>query len=198
MARGILATLRRARYPTIKTWLHFAAVAVIFALGIWLGHLATANGAVRSLVADYGYIGIFIVAIVSGFNIAIPVPAIAFLPAFLASGLDFWTVITVITVGVSLADCIAFLLGRTGRKLVPAKYTGTIRKLERIRERYHWAPLALLLVWATIAPLPNEVIVIPLGLMGYRLYHIVPMVIVGNFIFNTLTGLGILTVFGAL
>lgn len=150
-----------ANRPHWTMWLKFAAVLAVFPAGAWIGHLVAADDAVRQSVASYGYLGVFFIALISGFNLAIPIPAVVFLPVFLLSGLEFWLVTAIIAVGVSLADCTAFLLGSAGRGLVPAKYHAFVRRLERIRERRQWAPLAALFGWVMLSPLPNEVVLVP-------------------------------------
>src|SRR3989344_3600580 len=90
---------------------------VIIVLAFYLGQLAKDNEFVREIIHKYGYIGVFCVAIVSGFNLAIPIPAISFLPLFLESGLNMWIVTLLITIGVTIADMAAFFLGHAGRHI---------------------------------------------------------------------------------
>lgn len=178
-----------------RSWASFVAVLCVFGVGILAGHLAVTNDSVRGIVAAYGYAGIFVIALVSGFNLAVPIPAIAFLPAFLGAGLDVRLTVAVISVGVTVADCMAFMIGKTGRSLVPLRFRKTLARMERIRHRYHAAPLGAMFLWSMLAPLPNEVLAIPLGLMGYRLWQIAPILLLGNIVFNSLSAIGIAAFF---
>ena len=180
----------------IKIGFHIVGLVAIVAAALYGAQLAGESAFIRSVVADYGYIGIFVTAVFSGFNLAVPVPAIAFLPLFLESGVGYWSVILLIALGVTLADTVAYFIGRVSRHIAARSSEGrALRRLEAIRERYRWAPLAILFVFAVVAPLPNEILVIPLGFLGYRVLHIVPVVFAGNMIFNTLYAAGITSIF---
>lgn len=163
----------------------------------YFAHLAKGNEAIRAVVASYGYVGIFVVSVISGFNLVVPIPAISFLPLFLQSGLDFWPTILIITIGMTLADTVAYLLGDLGRKFMP---TNLSKKLERyikiIHEKYNWAPLVLLFFFAAVVPLPNELLLLPFAFLNYRLIHIFPVVFAGNLVLNILYSQGIINIFG--
>ena len=179
----------------VRAILLIAVVALIFYLADWTKESDTA----RRLVSSYGYTGIFVVAFISGFNLLIPVPAAAFLPLFLEAGLRFWPTIAVIVAGVTLADSIAFFIGKVGHELISRSTEGKIfSKLEEARSRYHWAPLAILFAFASLAPLPNETLLVPMGFFGYRFFHILPVVLAGNFVFNAIYATGAVSLFEAL
>lgn len=175
----------------IKTWFKFAAVAAIMLIGAWLAQLAAGSQAVQEAVASYGYAGLFMVSVAGGFNLFVVIPPVAFLPLFLVSGCDLGISMIVMTVGMSLADSLSFLLGRFGRTLATGRVRKNIEKIEKLRERYRLAPLILMVLWASFTPLPNEIIAIPLGLMGYRLFHVLPFLLIGNAVFNILTAYGV-------
>lgn len=180
----------------LKIFLQGIAVIAVFAAAFYFADIARENGTAREIVADYGYLGAFVVAVVSGFNLAIPIPAIAFLPLFLESGLNYWTTIGVITLGTAFADMAAFYIGRVGRQVFSHYYEGKIvARLDTLRRKYRWAPLALLFVFASVVPLPNEILVVPMGFLGYRLLYAVPIAVAGNFIFNTLYSIGVINLF---
>lgn len=172
-----------------------AAVALIF----YLAGLAKESDAAQRLIASYGYAGIFLVAFISGFNLAVPVPAAAFLPLFLEAGLRFWPTITVIAIGVTLADVIAYFIGKISHEIISHSTEEKIfSKLEEVRERYHGAPLAILFAFASLAPLPNEILLVPMGFLGYRFSHILFPVLAGNFVFTTIYATGAISLFEAL
>lgn len=163
----------------------------------YFASLAKESEALRTLIASYGYVGIFIISVISGFNLVVPVPAISFLPLFLESGLNYWITITIITVGMTSADIVAYFLGDLGKKFIPTTLGQKLEsKITLIHEKYHWAPLLIMFVYAAVVPLPNELLLIPLGFLNYRLVHILPAVFAGNFLLNFLYSKGILNIFG--
>jgi membrane protein YqaA with SNARE-associated domain len=129
----------------VKIGFQIAGLVAIVAAALYVASLAGESAFIRSVVADYGYVGIFITALFSGFNLAFPVPAAAFLPLFLESGLNYWLTIVLIAIGVTIADVIAYFIGRASRHIAARSSEGqTLRRLEAIRERYQWAPLLIL------------------------------------------------------
>jgi membrane protein YqaA with SNARE-associated domain len=177
-----------------KASLKLLAFLVLITVAFFLAQKAQSSSLLRSIVASYGYVGIFAISVVSGFNLAVPIPAISFLPLFLASGLSLWGSVTVIAIGTALADAISYLIGSAGKSAAKAKQSKIGERILRLRDSHPVFPLLLLFVFAAFVPFPNEVVIIPLGFAGYRLRYILPISIMGNFIFNALIALGTLDI----
>ena len=166
----------------------------IIALSYLLVGVVKQSEIISTLIATYGYFGIVVVSFISGFNLVVPIPAISLLPAFLAAGLNFWAIIALMAVGMTFADSFSYFLGKSGRVLF-SDFHGHLKQLDAIQQKHHTWPLFGLAVWATIAPFPNEVLVIPLSFLGYRLRYIFPVLLFGNFCFNLLAAFGIIQLF---
>lgn len=171
--------------------------AIIY-LAFYLAELSKENEAVKTVVADFGYYGVFTVALISGFNLVVPLPAVTFMPLFLGSGLSFWPSVAVITAGMTIADLVAFFIGRVGRQAT-FYFIGEkiLSKTKKIRESYSWVPFLILLLFASFAPFPNEVLLLPMGFTGYRITKLLPLIFTGNLVFNTLYSSGFLNIFQA-
>jgi len=167
--------------------LRLLGLLVILALGLYLGRLASGSEEIRNLTYDYGYFGLFFVAMASGFNLLVPVPAVSFIPLFVESGLSLWISILVITLGMTMADVFAYALTKMG-KLIAVDSLGEAKfqKFEIMSQKYQKSPRLILFLFAAFIPLPNELIVIPAALMGYGFGHIIPAVFLGNALFNIL------------
>src|SRR3989338_985697 len=150
---------------------------------------------ISNLIRKFGYGGIFLMAVVSGFNLVIPIPAISFLPVFLASGLNAFAVVIIIAAGMTLADFVAYLLGKTGRHMVLSAFEKkVINKFEIIKEKLHWSPVLILFLFASLVPFPNEIMVIPMAFLGYRSVYILLPVFFGNMVFNSIYAIGVANV----
>lgn len=174
------------------------ALVLIFAVALifYFSQFAKESEFVRNFVQSYGYFGVFVISIISGFNLAVPIPAVAFLPLFIEFGMDFWTTIILIAIGVTLADSLAYFVGRVGKEIVVHSFEEKILiKLGNIRERYPRAPMFILFFFASLVPFPNEVLVVPLGFLGYRPLKVIPVVFVGNLAFNALYAAGLINIF---
>lgn len=178
-----------------------AALSVLVVVGVVVISLQLVESeVVQRLVSSLGYIGIFIISVVSGFSIAVPVPTIAFLPLFIGSGFSFWPLLIVMTVGMTAGDAIGYLLGSTGRKLAEARAAAikdgrVYHTLTAFHRRHRLWPFVFFGVYVSLVPAPNEIIVIPMAFMGYRFRYMLPIMLVGNFIFNTLAAFGINSIF---
>ena len=172
------------------------ALAIVVAGAFYLANFARESEAVQEVISTYGYFGVGVVALISGFNLAVPVPAVAFMPLFLESGFNFWISIFFLVAGVTVADFVAYYIGKLGRHITLYSRDGNmLARLERIREQYRWGPLVALFLFISFVPFPNEILLIPLGFLGYTFYRLLPIVIVGNFLFNILYSTGAVGLF---
>lgn len=175
----------------------YAMIAMATILAVFkLSYLVDNNESIGNFVFNYGYGGIFLISLVSGFNFLIPVPAISFLPLFLISGLNFWLALLFIILGTTFADIAAYIMGWMGQRVVKSLTSEYIfKRIKKLHFSYYWAPIIALFLFAAFIPFPNEVVVVPLGFLGYRLIHILPVLIVGNGVFNTIYAIGIVNLF---
>lgn len=180
----------------VKSFIKLVGLFAIFFLAYFLFNLVQENGAVRETISNFGYFGVLIVSLISGFNLLVPIPTVSFVPAFIESGLDIWIVIFFIVIGTSFADSIAYVIGRVGREFTKSMNEKILfRRLTKMKEKYYWSPVIVLFLFATFVPLPNELLLIPLGFMGYKLKHLILPYIAGNTIFTTLTSFGAINIF---
>src|SRR3989344_2207800 len=93
----------------------FILVMVLFVI-VWMNtFLIEHRDTVQEVVSQFGYIGMFVLAVVSGFNIAIPIPAIGFYPVFVELGYTPTFIILILSFGMTIGDSIGYLLGQTGK-----------------------------------------------------------------------------------
>jgi membrane protein YqaA with SNARE-associated domain len=177
-----------------------AILLLVVAAAFYLARLASGSEVIQEMVASYGYVGIYFIALLSGFNIVVPLPAASFIPLFLESGLSFFPTAFLIASGMTTADAIGFYLARKGRKLISDSWDEKLfQKFQSLPEKYYRYPLAGLFIFAAIVPLPNELLLIPMAFFfGYGLKELVPVMLAGNLIFNILFAKGLLNIFEAL
>lgn len=185
-------------YLRVRYILRLVGVILLVLAVVWGGLQLSESEAVREIVAQFGYIGVLIIAAVSGFNVLVPIPAVALLPLFTASGLSFWPVIIIIALGMTLGDSIGYAIGAVGRDVAERKNVESrwYTWLCNFQKKHTWGPYVVLALYASFAPAPNELIVIPMSFMGYPMRIMIPIMFVGNLIFNTLAALGIFALVG--
>lgn len=176
--------------PALKVL--FTAGVIVFA--VWLSLVVRENDVVQDLVRDFGYLGLFVASVISGFNLIAPIPIVSFTPLFVGSGLTLVSTVAVISLGLTAGDALGFAIGYLGREIKNPAVAERVARLEAARERSSYLPLLMLFFYAALAPLPNEILVIPMALAGYRFTQIIPITLAGNFVFNMLVANGLMGV----
>jgi len=183
--------------PSFKNVLKFGAAAMGVAAALVFSLYAAQHDVVVDLVARFGHVGALTAGFVSGFNVIVPVPAITLLPLFVAAGLSIPTSVVLLTIGMTFGDGVGYLIGFLGRESL--KIT---QKMEKVSARVtHYqkkypalVPLGIV-VYAAFIPLPNELVVVPLSALGYKIRLIAPLIFAGNLVFNTLGAFAITGLF---
>lgn len=175
--------------------LNIVLVVLFFSLAVWLSSYISDSIAAQQIVNDFGYLGIVITAFFGGLNFIIPVPASTFVPVFISSGLTLFGIITSLVIGTSIADLLAYGVAFFGREKINIENLKFFNKLEELGKDNIYIPLLLLFLWASFVPFPNEAILIPLGLLGFRLRSLIIPFLAGNIVHNTVIVLGVSNIF---
>lgn len=178
--------------------LQVGALALVLALIVWANLYAAEHDFVRELARRFGYPGIFVGAAISGFNLIVPIPMVAFFPFFMEVGFDRFLTVLVIAVGMTTGDLVGYLLGRTTREAFAPKVKGMMARLEKLRDQHPVLPFVVMFLYAAFAPIPNEILVIPLAFLRYPFLGIFTAVLAGNMIFNSLVAFGVVRVFAGM
>ncbi len=178
-----------------KSILKTAGLILFFILAVWFSYQIKDNDAVQILVQKLGYIGVFVLAFVSGFNVILPIPAMSFLPIFTEAGLHTLAVVAVISFGMTMGDSVGFLLGKFGSEIIERSSWPTwLQKFEAFLNKYKYGLPVFLFLYASFVPLPNELVVIPAAATGQKWWMILVPVFLGNILLNTLIALGITSI----
>ena len=167
------------------------AVLIVLAI-IWVNTFAAQDAHIANFIGQFGYGGVFGVAAISGFNIFLPIPVISFFPFFIEVGLDPVFTVIAVTAGMTVGDLLGFLIGNQGRDLVSHKSHKILDQVEKLGDKHWLWPLLLLFFYAGFVPLPNELLVIPMAFLGFKLRGMIVAMLLGNCAFNTLAALGLM------
>lgn len=138
-----------------------------------------------------GYVALFAAAVVSGFNFAVPLPVISFFRAFTSAGMDPVAVIVVVSIGMTVADGLGFLLGSAAKRINGVRAWTESPRVAALRRQHALRVWLALTAYAAFVPLPNELVVVPLAVARMRARLILSAVLCGNLIFNILMALGV-------
>lgn len=177
-------------------WALLGVLALAFVgLVFWWTQLVSQDAALRSLIEQFGVLGIFLLALLSGFNVLVPVHVATFTPLLITAGFSLPVIITTYVLGTTAADLIGYFLGRLGKTSVETRYQSAhIKVANFIRYRRAWVMPGVFL-YSAFAPLPNEVLLIPLGLIGFELRKFIIPLILGTILHHTIFALGSVHIF---
>lgn len=175
-----------------------SAIVVLISFAVWANLRAAEIDGVRETVVALGYPGLLAASVLSGFNLLVPIPVVAFFPFLLESGFEAAPALATIALGMTTGDLLGYLIGDASRDLVGDRVAGLRARVERMHQRHPVLPLVVLFLYAAFAPIPNELLVIPLAFMGYPLVAVLAAVFCGNIVFNTLLAYGVTRIFPGL
>ena len=181
-----------------RTWSLVAVIASILLvamLALFLAERIVSSPELQSLVAQLGYAGVVLVAIIGGLNIIVQIPAVTLTPIFTASGLYLPFIILSLTIGTLIADYIGYVFGHFSRPVLYAQYPKVVSWLEHKITTKPKLLFPITLLFAAFLPVPNEVLVIPLAVLGIKFRHMILPLLLGNLINQTIYATSIQAVF---
>ena len=137
-------------------------------------------GWMADLVTNYGYAGAFLISIFGTFTIFFPVPFTITIYAFGAT-LNPLLLGLVCGIGSTIGEASAYLVGMGGRKVIEGRFEERLESAKRLIERYG----ATIIFIFALLPLPDDVILIPLGVLRYDLKKALGAMFLGKTIMLT-------------
>jgi len=173
----------------------FALMVSIIMSAFYLAEYIGTNDATRVLVEKFGILGIIAVAFVGGLNLVVPVPAATFTPLFVAANFSMLTIISALVIGTLLADLLGYQIGKWGKRSTEVHFPKFHNWLVSLKKKHHHLILPGIFLYSAFIPLPNETILIPLGLMGYRYWTIALPLFLGTLVNQLLYAYGFVSIF---
>ncbi len=137
-------------------------------------------GWMADLVTNYGYAGAFLISIFGNFTIFFPVPFTITIYAFGAT-LNPLLLGLVCGIGSTIGEFSAYLIGMGGRKVIEGRFEERLESAKRLIQRYG----ATIIFLFALLPLPDDVILIPLGVIRYDLKKALGAMFLGKTIMLT-------------
>jgi membrane protein YqaA with SNARE-associated domain len=132
------------------------------------------------LVTNYGYAGAFFISIFGNFTIFFPVPFTITIYAFGAT-LNPLLLGLVCGIGSTIGEASAYFVGVGGRKVIEGRYEERLESAKRLIQRYG----AMIIFLFALLPLPDDIILIPLGVLRYDLKKALGAMFLGKTIMLT-------------
>lgn len=159
-------------------------IGAFVAINIWV----IAQPEIIASLSHVGLIGLFVLSVISGFNVVVPIPVSVLFPTFMTLGYPAALIIILIACGMTCGDILGYVLGRTSRSMIGHAVWNA--RVERYIQRHPSGIFVGVLLYAAAVPLPNELIVIPLASLGVSWQRVIIPVCIGNMILTTVIALG--------
>ena len=135
----------------------------------------------QSMVAGFGYLGIFIVSIVGSATIILPVPA--FLAIFAAgSVLNPWLIGIIGGLGSTIGEFTGYLVGMGGKKVIEKRHKKWLDRAKVWFEKHGAFPIIFLFA---ATPLPDDVVGILCGVIKYDVKKFFLATLIGKIVMTT-------------
>ena len=138
-------------------------------------------GWMGNLVSQYGYLGAFAISIFGNFTIFFPVPFTITIYVFGAT-LNPLLLGLVCGVGSTIGEFSAYLIGLGGRKVLDERYGDRLESAKLLVQRYGMAAIFLF----ALLPLPDDLILVPMGMLRYDLVKAMAAMFVGKTLMCTI------------
>lgn len=193
------ATASMRKFFNIRKTIHASILISIFALALitslYMARAVEQSNIAQELVAEVSYLGVLIVAIIAGLNALVPIPAVTFVPIFLAGGLSLPIVIATLVAGTLMADLAGFYFGRLSSRFVVEHYPGTYERIKFLHEKHdRWLPF-FVFFYAGFVPFPNEAYLIPFGILGIPLLRFIIPITLGTIAHQAMAAYGMQNIF---
>jgi membrane protein YqaA with SNARE-associated domain len=133
---------------------------------------------------------VFVAGVLGGTSILFPFPYYLVVATAAAGGANPLLVGLAAGIGVMIGETTSYVVGHAGRAVLPERATRTFALLHRWVADTHSAKFyGFLFVFGCVVPLPNDVIVVPLGAAGVPYWRVILPLGAGNVVFNTVTAL---------
>jgi membrane protein YqaA with SNARE-associated domain len=149
----------------------------------------------QEFIQDFGYFGIFIISLVAGLNILVPVPAASFVPVFTAGGISLFSIIALLVAGTMAANFISYATGKFGSKIATSHYPKLQKKLNTLYTKNQTLLPYFVFGFAAFIPVPDEVYLVPLGIIGVHFTKIIIPLFIGTVLYQTLAAFGVTNIF---
>lgn len=127
------------------------------------------------------YLFIFFISLISGFSAWTSFSMIALLVTFTAKGINPIYLGLISGIGLAMGDLIMFMIFSKGIVLVSRRWEKRIRKFSRFFEEKHRRLIPFVVyVYIGLTPLPNDFLIIFLGILGYPIKRAYIPIILGD------------------
>jgi uncharacterized membrane protein YdjX (TVP38/TMEM64 family) len=129
----------------------------------------------NELITAYGYLGAFVVCIIGNVSIVFPLPFALIVYAF-GSVLNPLLLGVVCGIGSAVGEMSSYIVGRGGRRAIEGRFGSRLEAVEILVEKHGMLVVFLF----ALLPLPDDLLLIPLGMMKYSVKKTMVAMLLGK------------------
>lgn len=174
----------------IAYWTFALVVISLFLISI-LFLYTTPEAFVAYIGIENGYVAVFMLAFLAGISPITGASYIMLMLTLVAGGVNPIILAVTVTTGDALGGVVAYFLGRASSAVAPP---GVTHRLEQwvvgfSKKHPQWFPIAIF-VYGCIAPMSNDAITIPMGLVRYPFWKVIIPLQAGTFVYHLIIAFG--------
>ena len=172
--------VNRAQFP-------FVVLIAVFVVWTVFIYRVPPAGIVEALGVRNGYLITFVLAFLGGISTFVPIPYYLFVLTFGAGGLNPFALGTVAGIGLFLGDSTSYAISYYGREIIPSKIQKSVDRVYQWSLSHpKWLASLAIFCYGAFIPLPNDLVIMPLGFIRYPYWRLMIPMTLGNIVFNTL------------
>lgn len=168
---------------TKKRLVGFLTITGTIALSLTLVSIPT-DTLLTYIGTNNAYVFIYVIALLGSITTFASIPYPLILLGLVSGGLNPLLAGALSACGVITADTCTFFAAQRGRALLPQNVSSSLTKFSQWLHRHPKFLTPCLALYGTVSPLSNDFAVISLSLMKYSYWQVVPMLAIGNMIYN--------------
>jgi len=126
---------------------------------------------------SFGYIGIFLISLISTSTIFLPAPLYLIILAASALGMNPILIAISSGFGMALGELTSYFIGLGGNNLMKEKYKKAVRRFERFFKKYGFISIVV----TAFIPFPFDIVGISAGIARYDIKKFLLAVFIGRF-----------------
>lgn len=176
----------------IKTKKIILTIGIIFLI-VWSIFLITVDVAafIESIKLGNAYLVLFLIAVFSSSSFLTSASFYATFVAYANSGLDIYAISIIGGIGMGISDSIFFYLSRTAGDVISKDSKLYNKVYNYVSKLPRWGVYIFTFCYSAFAPLPNDILIVTLGVLKFKYSRIIPLLILGNVVLLFLIASGI-------
>jgi len=169
--------------------IEISVILLIIVIIVWsmIVYYVGPEGIVDYIGMENAYLVLFVGGLLGGVSLLFPFPNYLLVFTFGAAGLNPFLIGAVAAAGIIIGESTSYFVGYSTHSILPISIGGHIHGIKKwLLRRRKWTMYSALFLWGSIFPLPNDFMLIPLGVLRYPFWRTMIPLGLGNLVFNTL------------